>query len=89
MSIYPRLSASQLVKQRFAGRLKPIGGKEYKDWPPSTPVSFVLVVSDAGHSLADLGPAATWVKFCVAGKPQARDVREEVYSDGLATSPWP
>ena len=55
-------------------------------------MSFVLVVSDTGPTLAHLGPAATVVTCCVAGKPQARDVRNtsnDLDADGLARSPWP
>ena len=47
------------------------------------------MVSDTGRSLAVLGATATLVKCCVAGKPQARGVREERDSGGSATSPWP
>ena len=79
-------SASQA---RVAVRLRPLASKEYKDWAIGTAVSFSLVVTEQGHGLDHHGFSAGLVTCRDAGKPQARDVRKEVDSDGSAASSLP
>ena len=72
-----------------ADRLKPLASKEYKDWAIGAAVSFSLVVTEQRHGLAHHRFSAGLVTCRNEGKPQARDVREELDSDGLAPSSLP